>query len=464
MNRVELLKPENWQLLVSFKTEVLTEYLIQSYHHYPAEVFGIDYKQRLIIDNDIYNSHSDLEATRSYFVHDLIGQAKQAMDKVQADSMRCIKMSESMTKFEKDADRLSGLKNWFDFYGKVVALIGVPGRLNEACEVQARKILELKVEVVDEALAIIGQSKKPSGVLQERLDLLKLASRHADDVEIEKHAKKYQWLRRTLLLGENYTADDVLNEIKLIEKANPEQELKQLIESQKNNIDDAEKFIEKLGLSEEDLSVIELFQELIWFQTARLEWANEACAKAQPFLQEIAKIINVEYEDMIYMLPIEIISALEGDRIDISEINKRKAGYAMFTLDGKHVEIIADKELEDVKQKFSNQINSGEIKGITACKGYAKGRARLINDRSDLGILKNGEIMIARLTTPDYIIDMKKSAAIVTDLGGITSHAAIVSRELGIPCIVGTGNATKILKDGDLIEVDANQGTVKIID
>jgi len=66
------------------------------------------------------------------------------------------------------------------------------------------------------------------------------------------------------------------------------------------------------------------------------------------------------------------------------------------------------------------------------------------------------------MTSPDFIIAMRKAAAIVTDEGGMTSHAAIVSRELKIPCIVGTKIATKVLKDGDMIQVDAETGVVKI--
>ncbi len=66
-------------------------------------------------------------------------------------------------------------------------------------------------------------------------------------------------------------------------------------------------------------------------------------------------------------------------------------------------------------------------------------------------------------TTPDVIIAMKKASAIVTDFGGLTSHAAIVSREFGIPCIVGTKSATQMLKDGDMVEVDAEEGVVRIL-
>ena len=65
------------------------------------------------------------------------------------------------------------------------------------------------------------------------------------------------------------------------------------------------------------------------------------------------------------------------------------------------------------------------------------------------------------MTTPDYVMAMEKSAAIITNDGGLTCHAAIISREMGIPCIVGTNMATKALKDGDLVEVDANKGVVR---
>lgn len=76
---------------------------------------------------------------------------------------------------------------------------------------------------------------------------------------------------------------------------------------------------------------------------------------------------------------------------------------------------------------------------------------------------EEGEILVAISTNPDIIPLMKKAGAIVTDEGGIMCHASIISRELKIPCIVGTKNATRALKDGDMVEVDANTGIIKII-
>lgn len=104
------------------------------------------------------------------------------------------------------------------------------------------------------------------------------------------------------------------------------------------------------------------------------------------------------------------------------------------------------------------------MKGDTACAGKAKGAVRIILDVKELSKIKKGDILVANMTTPEYVVAMEKAAAIITDRGGILCHAAIVSREMGIPCIIGTNNATRVLKDGDLVEVDADKGIVRRIE
>lgn len=74
---------------------------------------------------------------------------------------------------------------------------------------------------------------------------------------------------------------------------------------------------------------------------------------------------------------------------------------------------------------------------------------------------KEGDILVAKAAMPDYVPAIRKAGAIITDLGGLTSHAAIFSRELKVPCIIGTKIATKVLKDGDLVEMDVGKGVVK---
>jgi pyruvate,water dikinase len=100
------------------------------------------------------------------------------------------------------------------------------------------------------------------------------------------------------------------------------------------------------------------------------------------------------------------------------------------------------------------------VRGLGAAPGMASGSVRLLENPHDTSAFNDGEVLVTHMTTPDWVPLMRKAAAIVTDSGGMTCHAAIVSRELAIPCIVGTGEATKRLRDGEVVTVDATHGTV----
>jgi len=100
------------------------------------------------------------------------------------------------------------------------------------------------------------------------------------------------------------------------------------------------------------------------------------------------------------------------------------------------------------------------IKGLGASPGIGMGTVKIIHTPREIKNVNRGDVLVTEMTTPDFVPGMKKAAAIVTDTGGMTSHAAIVSRELGVPCVVGTGNATTVLKDGMDISVDGSHGII----
>jgi len=100
------------------------------------------------------------------------------------------------------------------------------------------------------------------------------------------------------------------------------------------------------------------------------------------------------------------------------------------------------------------------LRGFGSSPGLATGKVKIIRDIADLPKISKGDILVTRMTSPDMVVAMSKSAAIVTDEGGATCHASIVGREMGLPVVVGTGNATKILQDGQLITVDAYHGLI----
>ncbi len=127
--------------------------------------------------------------------------------------------------------------------------------------------------------------------------------------------------------------------------------------------------------------------------------------------------------------------------------------------------------LSEFKQKNTQYIFQEEkvslvdnsFKGQIACTGRIKGKVRILRLKNEIKYFKNQEILVAPMTTPEYLPAMKKAAGFITDEGGITCHAAIIARELKKPCVIGTKIATSILRDGDIIELDADRGIVKIL-
>jgi len=150
-----------------------------------------------------------------------------------------------------------------------------------------------------------------------------------------------------------------------------------------------------------------------------------------------------------YGRPMDIEWAIE------SEDNK------IYILQARPETVFSERAVEPSEEKVEITVEKKVlVQGLPASPGIAIGRAKVILDVKDIHLMKDGDILVTTMTTPDWVPAMRKAAAIITDEGGFTAHAAIVSRELGIPCIVGTGNATKVIKTGQLITVDAKRGVV----
>lgn len=174
---------------------------------------------------------------------------------------------------------------------------------------------------------------------------------------------------------------------------------------------------------------------------------------------------KISSKKLYYLTPVELIEILKNERkIDFNEINSREKYYLLKWAQDKEKIYSGEKALKEYQKIISfKNLKATSIKGKPAFKGVAKGKAKLVFLREDLKKITKGDVLVAPMTLPDYLPAMKLAAAILTDEGGFLCHAAIISRELKIPCIIGTKIATKVLKDGDLVEVDANKGTIKII-
>ncbi|MCX6744474.1 MAG: PEP-utilizing enzyme [Candidatus Parcubacteria bacterium] len=185
-----------------------------------------------------------------------------------------------------------------------------------------------------------------------------------------------------------------------------------------------------------------------------------------------------EYFNRIGLEPADCIFSYYTDYLDnILEnsnysdlIQARKKGCAVIAEPGNPVKYtwefgdyqgLRNTFLDIVEVSNSKTGSIDQIEGQIANSGFVRGKVKIILNLADFSKFNQGDILVSSMTRPEFVPVIKKASAIVTDEGGITCHAAIVSRELNIPCIIGTKNATRNLKDGDVVEVDADKGVIK---
>lgn len=189
-----------------------------------------------------------------------------------------------------------------------------------------------------------------------------------------------------------------------------------------------------------------------------------------PVYAEIAKRLGLSIFELRTLYEKEIAGAVQGKYDYKGIIENRKKGYWVgFGFDEAMGERIdfgpeeAEKLFHSIEAGMQSIQGNNEFKGTCASTGKAKGVARIIPSPDQNSRVNDGDILITYATTVDYLPAMKKAAAIVTEVGGLTCHAAVVSREFGIPCVVALKNAMMNFKDGEMIEVDADRGVVRII-
>ncbi len=183
---------------------------------------------------------------------------------------------------------------------------------------------------------------------------------------------------------------------------------------------------------------------------------------------EIAARVGLLLEEVKYLSHEEIKAALRGDD-SIKQVARERRTLSVFILEDGEMSVQTGLEARTTKSAFDacrdkSASEDKEMKGEVAFSaGVVRGVARLIANVQDIPKLHEGEILISSRTYPDLLPAMKKSAAIISELGSLLSHAAIVAREFKIPGVVGVKNATRLIADGDLVEVNTETGIVKIL-
>jgi len=175
-----------------------------------------------------------------------------------------------------------------------------------------------------------------------------------------------------------------------------------------------------------------------------------------------AKELNIEDKKMRSVAEKALECVKLGQNSEILTHHGFVAGYFEFLYNNEDgFRFIDYNTTKTMSSMPDEQHVAGIVKGMVASSGDCQGIVRIVRCKEDFDKVKEGNILVTKMTDPSFIPILGKVVAVITDFGGLTCHAAIVSREFGLPCIVGTENATEVLKDGDLVKI--SDGSVKRI-
>lgn len=272
---------------------------------------------------------------------------------------------------------------------------------------------------------------------------------------IQNFLKDFGWIDNSYVRGKVLVEQDILEKVK---------EVKHVTQDMKKTILKKERLIQQLRLNKNEFFVIRTIEFCTKWQDDRKKHIMQTIGRSEPVICELSKRLGISEDNLKYATPYEFNFAHLSRKSFIGELKKRLPGSAYYT-HGKEIDTYAGKDYVFL-EKGLVQIESGnvtEVSGTIASSGKVRGKVKICRSIHDILKVKKGEILITFMTRPEFLPAMQKAAAFVTNEGGITSHAAIVAREMKKPCIIGTKIATQVFKDGDMVEVDANKGVVRKI-
>jgi phosphohistidine swiveling domain-containing protein len=257
-----------------------------------------------------------------------------------------------------------------------------------------------------------------------------------------------------------------------LEKIDFIKDVKRVLEEKENNIIeenifqknflDKERIISELKLSNEAVKIIETTDIMAYWQDDRKKYILQGLCFIEECIGDFSKRFGISAHLLHYLLP-EEITLQKLKTLKKSFLEERVRGCFIIYENGKF-NVFSGADYENFKNAMQRQqenVSVGEITGMCASIGKALGKVRICKTLDDIKSFEEGQILVTGMTRPEFVPAMKKASAIVTDEGGITSHAAVIAREFKKPCVIGTKIATKSLKNGDLVEVNANHGIVK---
>ena len=476
---VNTIKKVDWQYLVNRRESPLLKSITDSSEVYFKKVTGVNWQARYRLRNgegDIWYSQTNLDELRKVFYDGgltALSNYRKKLVEVVDKFDKLAKSTEKKDLANLDKKALPSLaKNFFlqalyahCFLTATAIADGVISRM-------IKEHLPAADEHKDKLLAQLTFVEKENSHVKEERDFYRLVqNRKSRSFErlLQKHLQKYAWIgTRGYFWDRAWTKKDLLQRVQAFtaQKKNAGAELKHLDSLRKKQFAENLRLMKRLKIkkSSELYRLIKLAREFAYLRTWRTDVMYSAGCHAQNMFEEIAKRSSARLANMYYLVWPEVIQSAKTGKYAISaqELKNRRRYFADFYDHGKYFVLSGSRWKKKLSKLAPSPREKGDqVRGNTAYGGIVKGRVKIVFSGLDLGKVKTGDILVAVMTFPNFVPAMEKAAAFVTDEGGILCHAAIVSREMRKPCIIATKVATKVFKDNDMVEVDANKGIVK---
>ena len=386
-------------------------------------------------------------------------------------------LAKKFTSFSKNFIELMPFLMTFDYLGDV---------LETLVRDELKKIFpkhSFSPEDFDKHLAILTRCLEETSPTKESNDLYKIGEKMQKVSRVnfqkalndsgiaellEKHQQVYSWMKVYSFLGTPFLKSDYVNRLQEMYEEDFADILKQKINNFRKNQKEWQN-IQKIYQKEAVLiRKAKLTQQFIFMRAHRFEMMNLAYFLVNNLFREISNRIGLsDYTDTIWLLSNEILEALRKNSSQdlLCIIEERKKGFTSFGSNKENFIVTGNLHAEIVQFFKKNSAddfdtNIKKVTGQTAFRGSADGTVKIVFTANDLKKVKKGDILVAKMTNADLVAGLEKASAFVTDEGGILCHAAIVSREMQKPCVIGTKNATEVFRDGDKVMVNADKGEV----
>ncbi|MDO8626016.1 MAG: PEP-utilizing enzyme [Candidatus Magasanikbacteria bacterium] len=355
-----------------------------------------------------------------------------------------------------DSELLKLWNNFNDLYLKFWVAGSIPELANYGSTEYLTEKLKPIITDQDElrsALEVLTAPEQISFYQEEEIALVNTS-------DLKKHVEQFYWLKNsyagTQILSESWFAEHK-KEIPTDFESNVKTKLAETAKRKAS-------FQAQYNLPPEIMAIAKAITYGIEWQDERKKSIFIILHYIDVLTSEVARRYKYSFDELHNLWHNQIAEIISGQDLH-EELKKRANGFGVwFFHDCRE---LSSQEVDFYWNLYGTEksaVGASEVRGAVASKGSGamiKGVVHILFDPTKVESFKEGEVLVAPMTSPEYVFAMKKACAVLTDTGGLTSHAAITSRELNIPCIVGTKTVTTVFKNGDLVEIDPVKGTAK---